>query len=161
MKERFYIAYGSNLSVGQMDARCPDAMVYGKAVLKDRKLVFRFHATVEECKGAQTPVAVWKISENDEKRLDRYEGYPKYYVKEMLRVKVKRPDYLKAAEEEVDAMVYIMAEGRSEICPPSRNYYRTLEEGYRTFGFDRKILEAALKEAGDICGREENHVISG
>ena len=33
--KRYYIAYGSNLSVIQMAIRCPDAKVAGTAVLKD------------------------------------------------------------------------------------------------------------------------------
>ena len=38
-KKRYYIAYGSNLSVEQMAIRCPDAKIAGMAALKDWKLV--------------------------------------------------------------------------------------------------------------------------
>ena len=34
-KKRYYIAYGSNLSVEQMAIRCPDAKIAGMAALKD------------------------------------------------------------------------------------------------------------------------------
>ena len=38
MKEkRFYIAYGSNLSVEQMAYRCPDAEIAGMAALKESR----------------------------------------------------------------------------------------------------------------------------
>ena len=40
-----------NLSEEQMAFRCPDAKPAGMAVLKDWKLVFRTHATVEPCEG--------------------------------------------------------------------------------------------------------------
>ena len=35
---KYYIAYGSNLSVRQMAVRCSDAKVVGKAILPDWKL---------------------------------------------------------------------------------------------------------------------------
>lgn len=73
-RKRYYIAYGSNLSVEQMAVRCPDAKVAGMAVLKDWKLAFKVHATIEPCGGRVVPVLVWEISGKDEKNLDRYEG---------------------------------------------------------------------------------------
>ena len=44
MKKKFYIAYGSNLSVEQMAHKCPDAKVVGMAAITGWKLVFRVHA---------------------------------------------------------------------------------------------------------------------
>ena len=42
MKEkRYYIAYGSNLNVGQMRMRCPSARIIGTSVLKDYELLFK------------------------------------------------------------------------------------------------------------------------
>ena len=51
MNKKFYIAYGSNLSVEQMAIRAPDAELAGTAILKDMRLIFKTHATVEPCKG--------------------------------------------------------------------------------------------------------------
>ena len=82
-----YVAYGSNLSVEQMALRCPDAKMIGTGKIRDYKLVFRFHADIEKCKGAYVPVLVWKISEVDEKRLDIYEGVSSgYYHQEEVKV---------------------------------------------------------------------------
>ena len=78
---KYYIAYGSNLSVRQMAVRCSDAKVAGKAILPDWKLVFKVHATIEPCEGSEVPVLIWEISDRDEKYLDAYEGFPSYYVK--------------------------------------------------------------------------------
>lgn len=35
MKEKLYLAYGSNLNIVQMIIRCPDAKFYGTAEIKD------------------------------------------------------------------------------------------------------------------------------
>jgi len=65
-----YIAYGSNLSVEQMTHRCPDAKIIGTSILKNWKLVFKYHADIEPCNGSEVPVLVWEISKTDEKYLD-------------------------------------------------------------------------------------------
>ena len=74
-----YIAYGSNMVEEQMAHRCPNAQLIGTGMLPNHRLEFYLHATVERCraKDAQVPVAVWEIDAEDEKNLDRYEGYPK------------------------------------------------------------------------------------
>lgn len=40
-KMKYYIAYGSNLSVKQMAHRCPDARIAGQAVLEGWELLFK------------------------------------------------------------------------------------------------------------------------
>ncbi len=90
MTGRKYIAYGSNLNREQMAQRCPDAKVVGTGEIKDYELLFRGNrngavATVEPKKGESVPVLIWEISPRDEVNLDRYEGYPRLYGKEILR----------------------------------------------------------------------------
>ena len=138
------MAYGSNLSVAQMAFRCPDAKIVGTAVLQDWKLVFRVHVTIEPEIGSTVPVLVWKISDADEAKLDRYEGYPKYYAKETMPVTVTHIRSKK--QKELDCMVYIMDIDRP-ITPPSMQYYNTILEGYRRFDFDKHILFDAFTEA--------------
>lgn len=139
---KYYVAYGSNLSVDQMAHRCPDATIVGTGVLKDWELVFRVHATIEPHQGSSVPVLVWAISERDEARLDRYEGYPRYYVKKYLSVPVQCP----SGRRNVRGMVYIMVDG-NPVTPPSDGYYGIIEEGYERFNFDRRILRRSLDEA--------------
>ena len=93
MTGRRYIAYGSNLNRAQMALRCPDAKVVGTGEIKDYELLFRGNrngavATVEPKKGESVPVLIWEISPRDEFNLDRYEGYPRLYGKEMLEVEM-------------------------------------------------------------------------
>lgn len=140
MGKRLYMAYGSNLSVEQMRFRCPDARVIGKAYLKDWKLVFRFHADIEPCKGCRVPVLIWEISTQDEKRLDRYEGYPLYYIKKDLNA------VMQDTGKSVKAMVYVMATMKKQE-PPASHYYHVIEGGYKAFGFDINVLEKAASEA--------------
>ena len=72
----------------QMAYRCPGARLIGTGYLPNHRLAFYLHATVERSRArdARVPVAVWEIDEADEQRLDRYEGFPNYYVKLRRRV---------------------------------------------------------------------------
>ena len=152
MKSRYYIAYGSNLSIEQMKHRTPDAQIVGTAMLKGWRLLFRQFATIERKAKFNTPVLIWKISEQDERNLDRYEGFPHFYVKKNLKVAVKSLEGFDIGT--LTAMVYIMtpeAVKLRDISPlPSRQYYSTLCTGYKTFGFDGATLVDALHEAKDF-----------
>ena len=149
MAERYYIAYGSNLSIEQMKVRTPDAVIVGTGMLKGWRLLFRQFATIKKSAKFSTPVLIWKISEQDEKNLDRYEGFPRFYIKKDLKVAVTSLDGEDLGE--ITAMVYIMTKKASEargINPlPSKYYYSMLDAGYKTFGFDDKILKKAVREA--------------
>ena len=64
--KKLYIAYGSNLNLAQMAARCPSARVYAKGVLNNWELVYRghkanAHATIIRKRGSTVPVLVWEI----------------------------------------------------------------------------------------------------
>ena len=135
--KRYYIAYGSNLSEEQMARRCPTATIVGTTTLKDWRLLFNGPASIEQFEGYEVPVLIWDIKPNDEKNLDIYEGYPRYYRKEMLKIKVN--------DQKVDAMVYIMNTNRESR--PTKGYYDILDQGYERFGFNKKILETDLQES--------------
>lgn len=110
LKKKLYLAYGSNLNIKQMEWRCPTAVVQGTAIINDFELLFRGHrhsavATIEPFKGGIVPVIVWEIRPADEYALDRYEGFPHFYQKEMLTVNFNGAD--------VKAMAYIMTAGRA------------------------------------------------
>lgn len=143
-RKKYYIAYGSNLSVGQMACRCPDAKVIGTAAIEDYALLFKGCATIERRKGKRVPVLVWEISPEDEKSLDRYEGYPTFYYKKELTLTVRITGT--EAEQELTAMVYIMDEHR-RLASPTGYYYKVLADGYEDFGFDKAILEQALVDS--------------
>ena len=152
-EKRYYIAYGSNLSVEQMAHRTPDAKIVGTAVLEGWQLFFRQYATIRENPDYSTPVLVWDISEQDEKNLDRYEGFPRLYFKKELPVTVKP---LTGGDPiAVIAMVYVMTEDcHRETVLPSRYYYDILRRGYETFGFDKRILWRALADSSMEAGTD-------
>ena len=147
MNKRYYISYGSNLSVEQMAHRCPDAKVVGMAAIQDWKLVFRVHANIEPCEGRVVPVLIWEISGRDENNLDLYEGYPSYYYKQDMAVTMTDLDGKNP--QEITAMVYLMNDGHP-IRTPMKGYYDTLEEGYTRFGFNTHLLELAFEEAMEV-----------
>lgn len=141
--KRLYLAYGSNLNLGQMAKRCPTAKVVGTSLLWDRRLLFRGPrelavATVEPHQGSLVPVLVWSLEPDDESALDRYEGYPSFYRKEEVQVEL--------GGEEVAAMVYIMNEGLP-LGQPGASYYATILEGYTAAGFDIGILHQAVDDS--------------
>ena len=143
---KLYVAYGSNLNLAQMAERCPTARVAGAGVMKGWRLLFRgAHAgavaTVEPFEGGSVPVLVWEITSADEAALDRYEGWPFLYRKETVEVKLE--------DETVQAMVYIMNEGRP-LGQPSCYYYTTILEGYQDAGFDAEILRNATADSVEM-----------
>ncbi|MDE6781042.1 MAG: gamma-glutamylcyclotransferase [Ruminococcus sp.] len=146
---KYYIAYGSNLNVRQMARRCPTAKPIGTAVIHDYELLFKgskmgAYLTIERKKGGNVPVAVWEVTDDDEKRLDRYEGYPAFYYKTEMKLPVK---FLKTGETKtVTAFVYIMHEDRKTGIP-SETYTGTCAIGYMNFGFDMEFLDKALKKS--------------
>ena len=153
--DKYYLAYGSNLSVTQMAQRCPDAVYVGTAELKDYQLLFKgsqtgSYLTVEPKSGSSVSVLVWRISERDERSLDRYEGYPAFYYKKTLEVEVHSLIDGKAVGSR-EAVIYIMHEGRPLGCP-TRRYYDVCLEGYQRFGFETAVLEKALI---DSVGEQE------
>lgn len=149
--EMLYIAYGSNLNLPQMAFRCPTAKVVGASEIKDYGLLFcggrrNSVATVEPLKGSSVPVLLWTLKERDLQALDRYEGYPHLYRKEILDVELKG--------RTVPAMVYIMNEGHP-YGSPSDYYLNVIMEGYRTAGFDTEILEQAVERCIQLAQEQQ------
>ncbi len=138
-----YIAYGSNMVEDQMAFRCPEARLIGTGYITGARLEFYLHATVERTgdKRNHVPVAVWDINSSDEKSLDRYEGFPHYYVKETWTVHMDDGS-------EIEGMVYIMNMIRQS--PPMNSYYQGIAEAYRRLGLRSQIktvLQPALERS--------------
>ena len=138
-----YIAYGSNMVEEQMAYRCPNARLIGMGQLPNHRLEFYLHATVERSRahGASVPVAVWEIDEEDEKNLDHYEGFPKYYTKHKRKVVMDDGS-------QIEGMVYIMNLIRAE--PPTEVYYNGIRKAYIKLGLRseiKRVLEPALRRS--------------
>ena len=147
MAKRYYVAYGSNLNIPQMRWRCPSARIIGTAEIPDYRLLFRgsqsgAYLTIEPCEGMSVPVAAWEVTAEDERALDRYEGFPRFYYKAEMKLPVTGIRSGKTRTRTV--FVYIMHEDRP-FGVPARYYVDVCREGYDAFGFDQGILSEALR----------------
>ena len=134
-----YVSYGSNMNLTQMAYRCPNSKVIENGKLIGFKLVFNIHADIIETGDTndEVPVVIWDIHSKDWARLDMYEGFPNYYIKRRVEVITEDGDT-------TEAIVYVMANNRKGICPPSRDYFETILTGYRENGINTDTLYEAL-----------------
>lgn len=148
--KRYYLAYGSNLNIEQMRFRCPTARVIGKGYIPGYELLFKgsktgAYLTIEERLGSKVPVAVWEVQPDDERALDRYEGFPAFYYKKDIKITFNG---IKTGKKRTrEAFAYIMHEDRP-LGSPSRHYVEICAEGYEQFSFDTDYLIGALKRSG-------------
>ena len=144
-KKRYYLAYGSNLNMEQMQYRCPGAVPLGTAELEGYRLLFKgsktgSYLTIEKAEGCCVPVGVWGVTAEDEERLDHYEGFPHFYYK--TEMGITYTGLLSKKAHKVNAFVYIMQEGRP-FGIPSHMYVSTCSQGYTDFGFNQETLAQA------------------
>jgi len=129
---KFYFAYGANLSREGMAYRCPDATPYQKFTLRGWRLDFAHHATIVPHPGRSVEGALWKITEDCERSLDQFEGYPSYYSKRIL------------AQDGREFMVYIMNPPLAGS--PGVGYLDIIEQGYRDWNLDFDCLDHAVDQ---------------
>ena len=142
---KYYLAYGSNLNRVQMAHRCPDAKPVCSYIMMNYEPVFRRgFLTIEPKEGAEVPCGVWQISDQDEKNLDRYEGFPRFYRKERFLTMVPDPDELTG--KLVTAIAYVMQDGFPQEAP-SDYYFYTVMRGYSDFDLDKAPLIEAYQRA--------------
>ncbi len=136
--KKYYLAYGSNLNLNQMRRRSPNARKVGSFLLKGYELEFRYYLTIKESPNGEVPLGIFEIDENDERNLDRYEGYPTHYRKEYLEVELDG--------KPIKALVYIMNEEIRGVMLPDTFYLKVCLDGYKDFDFDTSYLFKAYKE---------------
>jgi gamma-glutamylcyclotransferase len=130
----YYFAYASNLNKQQMHERCPAAKPTAIVILHHYKLVFRGWsrkwrggvATIQPFRGERVMGAIYEVSEEDMKRLDRYEDCPATYS----RINVGVNDDF---GELIEAVAYIRAK-RADEAKPSQEYLAVIQQGYRDWG---------------------------
>lgn len=148
--KKLYLAYGSNLNVEQMKYRCPGAKVIGTAAIRNYELLFKgsksgSYLTIEHKRGGKVPVAVWEVIPENERALDRYEGYPTFYYKKLMTISVELTN---GKTEKRTAFVYIMHEDRP-LGRPSGMYVKTCLDGYKAFGFNQRFINNAIERSVD------------
>ena len=134
-----YFAYGSNLSHEQMKERCKNSKYIKSIFLEGYKLSF---CTIDRDYGvaniikkldSKVPGGIWKISANDEKELDCYEGFPIKYTKDFFNLNGEK------------IMFYIIKRQYS-FKPPQRSYVDTIKKGYMDCKIDREYLIKRLMQ---------------
>jgi gamma-glutamylcyclotransferase len=140
----YYFAYASNLSRKQMAERCPAAKPRLIAKLPNYKLVFAGwsrkwrggYATIRQSTGNVVAGALYEISEQDLRLLDRYEDYPLTY--DHLKVKVVTED-----GDFVEAVTHIRTD-QSEETNPSPEYLAIIRQGYRDWNIASSTGKSTL-----------------
>ena len=132
MSKTLYFAYGSNLHLAQMKDRCPDSEVFMSFILKNFKLVFRTVADIEKNVGSEVNGVIFKISQKDEKSLDRYEGVPILYKKEYFEIDIE--------EKQNKVLYYKMTSSYNGYWSPSLKYYNVIEKGYEQNSLNKQSL---------------------
>jgi len=153
-EDSFIIAYGSNLSEKRMKERCPGASFYGTSVIHGYRMLFKqsctgAYATIEQDANCQIPVVIYRVTAEDETRLDRFEGCPRYYRKQEFLLPVWAGNRKRRKNRE-SCIAYIMHEYRI-LGEPTAEYFSLLDQGYRRWGFDHAVLFMAME---DSIGRE-------
>ena len=149
--KRFYLAYGSNCNLTQMEHRCPKATVIGPVTLKNYRLTFNGKtsgwgvANIRRRNGAKVTGLLWEITPECERNLDRYEGYPTLYTKKTVTVETEDGERIKA-------MVYVMTKGHEAPALPSGGYFQGIVEGFRQNRMDARVVEDALYDTEKELG---------
>jgi len=138
-----YFAFGSNLDREQMKRRCPGSKLVAPATLPNHALGFTGFsgnwggavATVAPRPGAQTEGILYRLTDDDLRALDGFEGHPNVY----RRVR----KYVRSANgRKVLAYVYVRPLDAPD--DPSAEYLRVIMKAYMKHGFNMKALKRAL-----------------
>ena len=121
----YYFAYGTNLNKRIFLKKFKDAKIIKKYTLKNFEVVFRTKYVIPDLQKKLNSKArglIYKINKDIEKKLDRYEDYPRLYLKK----------YFKYGKKKI--MFYYMRKKSSPI-KPRGYYFKIMKDGYRQNNF--------------------------
>ena len=136
-----YFAYGANLDLRGMELRCPGYKPISRAVLKNYRLVFRGVADITPDLHYKVDGALYELTHEHLRVLDRFEGYPHLYKRKLLPVTTEQG-------EEVKAIVYIMV-ARKTFAAPYRGYLNVILSGCRQWQLPKEHLNYIIVKAND------------
>ncbi|AEO93772.1 gamma-glutamyl cyclotransferase [Bacillus phage G] len=142
MSNKLYFAYGSNLLLAQMRDRCKTSKPISPAVLKGYKLTFKANkrglgvADIIEDDSSEVFGAVYEVTEEDLKNLDKYEGHPNIYHREEVTVIV--------SGEEKLATTYVM-DSEFKCKEPEEDYLHKMLNGYHNWNLPINVVYEAVK----------------
>ena len=153
-----YFAYGSNLNPAQLVGRCPSARLICAAELPGWRLGFAGAsslwsgggvATVDPCDGDSVPGAVFALSAEDARQLDRWEGAPTSYHR--VNVLVRGAD-----GRDYRAVTYRKPPDRAAA--PAAAYVDAIVTGYQALGLDDRALAEALSRAVGVGAADRRKI---
>ena len=121
----YYFAYGTNLNKKIFLKKFKEAKLIKKYSLKNFKVVFRTKYKIPDLQKklkSRVPGVIYRINRDIEKKLDKYEEYPKVYVKRYFKDKNNK------------IMFYFMKKKSSEV-KPNGYYFKIMMQGYRQNNF--------------------------
>lgn len=133
VRRHLYFAYGSNLCVQQMAARCPDAADPRPAVLSDHGWLIneRGVATVQPRVGSEVHGVLWRLSDQDLTVLDSAEGVPVRY----------RRDELKVHTDSGPSPAWVYIDRRVTPGPPRPGYLPRIIDGAVHHGLPQRWID--------------------
>jgi len=136
-----YFAYGANLDIRGMELRCPGLRRIGRAVLKNYRLMFKGVADAEPAYGHQVHGALYEITTEHLRALDRFESYPRFYTRRRLEV-------ITDEGQTVEAVVYLM-NNRNQYASPHRGYLNIIIAGCRQWGLPQEYILYIITRANN------------
>ena len=139
-----YCAYGSNMDMSRLSNRGVNPETRDKGTLKNWKLKFNKKASagdwsfanIEHSEGDIVEGLVFTIKESDLKLLDKFEGAPKHYRREILEIETDR--------EAIKCITYIaQPEHIMEGLLPVKEYMDFLIKGsvLLSYEYQKMLLE--------------------
>ena len=148
--EEWYFAYGSNLKKDRLRSRIGDWKQEQKALLRGYKLTFAKgfgshtsgKANIKSDSGSQVEGAIYLITKEQFKKLDKYEGV-EIGVYKRITINVELDGKL------MPVTTYVMVK---EICPlrPSAEYLDLILEGFMEHGYKQSTIRKVKEIARDI-----------
>ena len=154
LEKKLYFAYGSNMNLGQMNFRCPDAEILETARLEGYRLAFRSNggnrgvATILPDPESHVDGVLWEISATDERNLNFYEGFPRLYGKRTLTVANR-------LGKQHTAMAYVMnAPYKERPAAPNAGYLDGILQGCEQNGINTGPILTAAQDAFQLAGQK-------
>ncbi len=146
--DRWYFAYGSNMSIDQKERRTGKIRESCPAVLKNHRLVFNkddgkgsAYANIEQRTGSEVWGVIYLCNLGAFKELDRFEGVTAgHYVQEEVEVVTDK-------DEKVLAVAYVA--GKNFVCPerqPRADYLEIILTG----AYEHKLPSDYIKELSKL-----------
>ncbi|MFQ5598063.1 MAG: gamma-glutamylcyclotransferase family protein [Nitrospiria bacterium] len=134
-----YFAYGSNMDLGQMQSRCPGTKVIGVGRLFHYSIAFtRWSrswksgtADILPEKGPTVYGALYDLSLEDLKKMDRFADYPNSYIRQDISVD--------CGGEQLPALTYIAR--RFGVFLPSQSYLGKMVRGAESHDIPQEYVD--------------------